>query len=74
MYRYIISLMLYLQIKKIFEDSLFKKVKVIRVSNILWQIVVYFCSTVGERPLASRKPALWQLKVIFLPGVSYVYF
>ena len=71
---YIISLKLYLQIKKIFEDSLFKKVKAIRVSNIPWQVVVYFRSSVGERPLASRKPALWQLKVILLPGVSYMYF
>ena len=67
---YIISLKFNLQIKKIFEYSLLKKVKAIRVSNILWQVVVYFCSTLGERPLASRKPALWQLKVILLPGVS----
>ena len=76
---YIISLKLYLQINKIFEDSLFKKVKAIHVSNILWQVVVYFYSMVGKSKLDFdicryvQHCKIWQALVMISRYMTLIY-
>ena len=43
-----------------FKNSLFKKVKTTRVSDILGQVIA----------MTSSEPTPWQLEAVFLPGVT----
>ena len=60
--------------KKIFKNSVFKNVKVSRVSYIFSYTIVQFCPTVGESLLASGQPIPRQRKVIILSSDSLVSF
>ena len=58
----------------VIKNSLFKNVKISRVSYIFSYITVQFCPTVGESLLASGQPILRQRKVIILSSDSLVNF
>ena len=58
----------------VIKNSLFKNIKISRVSYIFSYTIVQFCPKVGESLSASGQPILRQRKVNILPSVSLVSF
>lgn len=48
-----------------FENSLFTKVQIICLSDVLRQVIEHLRPTVGKRSLPCFRSTLWQLKIVF---------